>query len=167
MSLYICSLIFDENSHGRQEIPANETYHLVRFPFGTHESYDPHNMHPAAQPDGKSSSFPDARSGLIWPAAGGWGVLDAMVQWESGNYTELRDQFVRDPLSLTDDPVNTTGTDHRAPSPGMQCFTKQHPIFVHPDVPLGLRVAHNAGQSQRLVHAQFKLAIHTDVHGGS
>ncbi|AXK31859.1 hypothetical protein DVA86_03550 [Streptomyces armeniacus] len=167
MSLYICSLIFDEDDHGRQEIPADDAYHVVRFPYGSRESYDVHNMHPYAQPDGENSSFPDARSGLIWPAAEGWGVLDAMVQWESGTYTEVRDQFVRDPLSLTDNPVDTTATDHRRPSPGMQCLTKQHSIFVHPGVPLGLRVAHNAGQPLRVVHAQFKLAIHTDVHGGS
>jgi hypothetical protein len=167
VSLYVCSLIYDENDHGRQAVPAGDGYHVVRFPFGTHESHDPHNMHPYDQPDGGTGTFPDSRSGLIWPAAEGWGTLDAMVQWEPGSYSELRDQFVRDPLSLTDRPVDTTGTDHRPPSPGMQCFSKQHALFVHPDVPLGLRVAHNAGQSVRLVHAQFKLAIHTDVHGGS
>ncbi|RLL70289.1 hypothetical protein [Streptomyces sp. Z26] len=166
MSLYICSLIYDEDSNGRQRIPDDDAYHVVRFPYGTHESSDVHNMHPFTQPDGKTSSYPDARSGLIWPAAEGWGVLDAMVQWEAGPYTELRDQFVRDPLSLTESPLDTTATDHRRPSPGMQCFTKQHSLFVHPSTPLALRVAHNAGRSLRLVHAQFKLAVHTDVHQG-
>lgn len=157
MSVLVCSLI----TAGPQTIPAGG-YHVVRFPFGTGESYDAHGMHQMVQPDGYQISDwqQDDRSGLIWPSVDGWGSLTAVVQWESGGYTELRDQFVRDPLGLTDDPVNTTGTDHRVPSPGMQCFTKHHEFFVHPSVPLALRVSHNHAGPRQLVLAQFKLAIH-------
>jgi hypothetical protein len=154
----VCSLITNQP----QEIPTNG-YHVVRFPYGSAESYDAHNMHPAEQPDGYTvAGWPtDDRSGLIWPTADGWGSLTAVIQWESGGYTELRDQFVRDPLGLTNDPVNTTATEHRPPSPGMQCWHKAHEIFVHPGVPLALRVSHNDSVPRRMVFAEFKLAVHT------
>jgi hypothetical protein len=158
VTVQVCSLINGEP----QTIPADGKYHVVRFPFGGGESYDDLGMHQMAQPDGYiiSDWRKDDRSGLIWPSVDGWGSLTAMIQWEAGGYSELRDQFVRDPLSLTDDPVNTTATDHRPPSPGMQCFTKHHEIFVHPGVPLALRVSHNDDQARRLVFAELKLAIH-------
>lgn len=159
MTVSVCSLILEEN----QAVAADGAYHVVRFPFGTGESYDEHGMHQMLQPDGHQIENwrTDDRSSLIWPSADGWGVITAMIQWEAGNYTELRDQVVRDPLGLTGTPNDSTATDHRAPSPGMQCFTKHHELFVHPDVPLAIRVGHNAGGSRALVHAQFKLAIHT------
>ncbi|GAA2284852.1 hypothetical protein GCM10010145_56030 [Streptomyces ruber] len=158
MSVHVCSLILDEP----QVIPQGG-YQVVRFPFGAGESYDAHGMHQVAQPDGYQVTNwrTDDRAGLIWPAADGWGSLTAMIQWEAGDYTELRDQFVRDPLGLTGDPVNTTATDHRPPSPGMQCFTKHHEIFVHPGVPLAVRVSHNDSAPRRLLLAEFKLAIHS------
>ena len=106
----------------------------------------------------------DDRAGLIWPAVSGWGVLTANVHWESGNYSELRDRFVRDPLGLSTG-YDSTATDHRPPSPGMQCFTKQHQMFVHPDVPLSFLVAHNASSPRKITHAQFKLAIHPTQEG--
>ncbi|GGZ27465.1 hypothetical protein [Streptomyces poonensis] len=157
MTVRVCSLI----TNGPQLI-APDTYTVVRFPYGSAESYDRYDMHPATQPDGYVVTDPenDDRAGLIWPAADGWGTLTAMIQWEAAGYTELRDQFVRDPLGLTDNPVDTTATDHRPPSPGMQCFTKHHEIFVHPGVPLALRVSHNDGAPRRLVLAEFKLAVH-------
>jgi hypothetical protein len=155
--LYVCSLKMDA---GQLVEPGG--YHVVRFPFGSGEPSDAWNMHPAVQPDGVEVTDwkTDDRAGLIWPARPGWGELHAMVQWESGGYSELRDQFVRDPLGFTPDPVDTTATDHRPPSPGMQCFTKGHGIFVHPGVPLALRVAHNDSTARRLVLAEFKLVIH-------
>src|SRR5690606_29693257 len=104
----------------------------------------------------------DDRAGLIWPAVEGWGELTANIHWESGSYTELRDRFVRDPLGLAGG-ADSTGTDHRPPSPGMQCFTKKHSIFVRPGTPIALLVAHNASTPRKIVHAQFKLAIHDDV----
>ncbi|MCK1795011.1 hypothetical protein MTQ01_03055 [Streptomyces sp. XM4193] len=156
--LYVCSLISERS----QVIPNGGGYHLLRFPYGEYESYDVWNMHPAQQPDGKVSSHPDQRSGLIWPKVGGWATLTANIHWEAGNYSELRDQFVRDPLGINGK-SDSTATDHRRPSPGMQCFTKSHQIFVHPHTPLGLRVGHTASSSRRVVHAQFKVAIHDDV----
>ncbi|GEB49491.1 MULTISPECIES: hypothetical protein [Streptomyces] len=158
MPIPVCSLILNE----RRELDPGE-YHVVRFPFGGGESYDAEGMHQVAQPDGYEVGDwrADDRSGLIWPSADGWGILTAMIQWEAGSYGELRDQFVRDPLGLTDNPDDTTATDHRPPSKGMQCFTKTHSLFVHPGVPLALRVSHDAGGRCALVHAQFKLSIHT------
>ncbi|MDT0381946.1 hypothetical protein RM572_24595 [Streptomyces sp. DSM 42041] len=155
MAVLVCSLYV----HGNGQMIEPGGYRLVRFPYGSRESYDRHGMHQTRQPDGDGSTYPDERSGLIWPAADGWGDLVANIHWEAGDYTELRDRFVRDPLGLAGG-EDSTGTDHRRPSPGMQCFTKTHAIFVHPDTPLGLKVAHNDDRPRRLLHAQFKLAIH-------
>lgn len=143
-----------------QIIAADDEYHVVRFPE-VGEPYDVHGMHQKLQPDGYEVRDwqRDDRSGLIWPAVDGWGVLTANLHWESGNYTELRDRFVRDPLGLVGEP-NSTATDHRPPSPGMQCWTKHHQMFVHPGVPVAVLVAHNASSARRLVFAEFKLAIH-------
>jgi hypothetical protein len=153
----VCSLINAEP----QTIPPGGDYHIVNFPFGGGESYDAHGMHQMAQPDGyQITDWPaDERSGLIWPSTDGWGVLTVNLHWESGNYTELRDRFVRDPLNVSTG-YDSTATDHRAPSPGMQCFTKQHQMFVHPGTPIALLVGHNATSPRRLVLAEFKLAIH-------
>jgi hypothetical protein len=157
MGVLVCSLYVHDDGGGQLIEPGG--YRLVRFPYGGEESYDAHGMHQAEQPDGARSAYPDERSGLIWPAADGWGDLVATLHWEGGGYTQLRDRFVRDPLELGGH-ADSTGTDHRPPSPGMQCFTKVHSIFVHPGTPLGLKVAHNDDVPRRLIHAQFKLAIH-------
>lgn len=143
-----------------QSIPADGGYHVVRFPYSS-EPYDPWGMHQQLQPDGYEVRDwqREDRSGLIWPTCDGWGVLTANLHWESGGYSELRDRFVRDPLDLATG-YDSTATDHRPPSPGMQCFTKQHQMFVHPGVPLAVLVAHNDSQARRLVLAEFKLAIH-------
>ncbi|WP_326808186.1 hypothetical protein OHB04_22875 [Streptomyces sp. NBC_01775] len=158
MPIPACSLITKEH----QTIDPGG-YHLVHFPFGAGESYDAEGMHQMVQPDGYQITDwrADPRAGLIWPTVAGWGALTAMIQWEAGDYTELRDQVVRDPLGFTDDPVNTTATDHRPPSLGMQCFTKHHEMFVSPEVPLAIRVGHNDNRPRALVLAEFKLAIHT------
>ena len=163
MTVYVCSLIVNEP----QSIPADGGYHIIRFPVDpTVESYDAHGMHEALQPDGYQITnwATDDRSGLIWPSSEGWGVLTANIHWKPGAYTELRDRFVRDPLGLSTG-YDSTATDHRAPSPGMQCFTKQHQMFVHPGTPIALLVGHSDSVSREIVHAQFKLAIHTT--GGS
>jgi hypothetical protein len=140
-----------------QSVPDDGQYHVVRFPY-TAESYDPWGMHQPTQPDGGAvtSWSKDDRSGLIWPETAGWGVLTSLIYWEAGGYDELRDRFVRDPLGDYD----STATDHRAPSPGIQCFTKHHEIFVRPDVPIALLVAHDATSARRVTLAEFKLAIH-------
>lgn len=163
MTVYICSLILS----GTQSVPADGGYHVVRFSHNVvGESYDGHGMHQGTQPDGYEVGDwqVDDRSGLIWPAVGGWGVLTANIHWEPGNYGELRDRFVRDPLGLSTG-YDSTATDHRPPSPGMQCFTKQHQMFVHPNTPLSLLVAHNASTPRKITHAQFKLAIHPIEEG--
>lgn len=163
MTVYVCSLILN----GQQSIPNDGGYHVVRFSDEVSgESYDAHGMHQQTQPDGYQVTDwqTDDRAGLIWPAVHGWGVLTANVHWESGNYSELRDRFVRDPLGLSTG-YDSTATDHRPPSPGMQCFTKQHQMFVHPDVPLSFLVAHNASSPRKVTHAQFKLAIHPTQEG--
>lgn len=156
MAVRICSLIVTEP----QVIPPGG-YRVVRFPFGTAESYDALGMHQVVQPDGYTIRDwrTDNRAGLIWPSADGWGSLTAMIQWEAGGYSELRDRFVRDPLGLSTG-ADSTATDHRPRSPGVQCFTKHHEIFVHPGTPLALMVSHNNSASTRLVLAEFKLAIH-------
>lgn len=157
VTVHVCSLILEEP----QTIPDDGTYHVVRFPFGLAESYDDHGMHQAVQPDGHTvtSWRTDKRSGLIWPAVEGWGSLTAMIQWEDGEYTELRDRFERDPLNLTTG-ADSTATDHRARTPGINPFTKHHELFVHPATPVAFKVAHNSDRPERIVHAQFKLAIH-------
>lgn len=154
----VCSLKRDTP----QSIPANRTYTVIRFPFGNAESTDRFAMHQVNQPDGHvvTDWDTDDRSGLIWPGTAGWGDLYAMIQWEPGEYRELRDQFVRDPLGLTRSPNDTTATEHRPPSPGMQCWTKHWGMFVTPDVPLALRATHDDRAARRIVLAEFKLVIH-------
>lgn len=159
LTVQVCSLILGNAEP--QTIPNDGAYHVVRFPFDT-ESYDVYEMHGSVQPDGGQvlDWRTSDRAGLIWPSRDGWGSLTAVIQWEAGDYTECRDQFVRDPLGLTSNPNDTTATDHRAPSPGIQCFSKHHEIFVHPGVPLALRVSHNASTPKKITLAEFKLAIY-------
>lgn len=154
----VCSLKRDTP----QVIPPG-AYTILTFPFGTAESSDSWLMHQAVQPDAYAVTDweNDPRSGLIWPARSGWGELHAMIQWESGDYRELRDQFVRDPLRLgSSTPVDTTATEHRPPSIGMQCWNKGHGIFVSPDTPLAVRVSHDASTPLAVTLAEFKLVIH-------
>lgn len=113
--------------------------------------------------------FPDTSSDVlgmaskdrhtIVPSRAGIGLLELNIVWEAGDYSELRDVFVRDPFKVTKDPDNRTAYDHRPPSPGVQCFTKQHTLLVHPDVPLGVYVSHNDVVPRRVTMAQFKLTI--------
>lgn len=159
MATMFCSLI----RHADQIVPPG-VYTIVRFPFGTQESWDVQNMHQVMQPDGYQITQwdVDPRSGLIWPRVRGHAQLYATMQWEAGNYTECRHQFIRDPLNLSTGP-DTTGTEHRTPGPGMQCFTTSWMGLVNPGTPIAYRVAHNASTPRKLVHAQFKMAIDTDL----
>ncbi|MDN0199245.1 hypothetical protein [Streptomyces sp. S.PNR 29] len=158
----VCSLKVDTP----QLIQPGTTYKIVRFPFGAEEPTDRFGMHQSVQPDGYvvNDWATDDRSGLIWPSRAGWGHLYAMIQWEAagatGGYTELRDQYVRDPLGLTSNPNDTTATEHRAPTPGAQFYAKSHGIFVAPDTPVALRVTHNDANAKLLTLAEFKLVIH-------
>jgi hypothetical protein len=157
MALHVCSLKFDADRDGGPiSVPTGDNYYLLRFPYAGAENYDADNMH-AENRAGTGHPFPsDPASGLIWPAHSAWGRLYAMIQWEAASGSaaaELRDQFARDPLGVPD----TTCTEHRSPTPGMQCFAKTWAIFVSPTVPLGLRVAHDAPGSLKVVLAEFKL----------
>ncbi|UQA95592.1 hypothetical protein [Streptomyces halobius] len=141
-------------------------YQILRFPYGSAECTDVFGMHQVDQPDEYvvADWATDDRSGLIWPSQSGWGHLYAMIHWEpasaTGGYTELRDQYVRDPLGLTSSPNDTTATEHRVPTPGGQFYAKSHGIYVNPDTPLALRVAHNDCAPRNVVLAEFKLCIH-------
>ncbi len=155
----VCSLTASEP----QTIPpGGAVYTVVRFPYGAIESWDPEDMHPVIQPDGTPTSFADVRSGLIWPAHTAYARLDAMLQWEEGAYTELRDQFVRDPFGQTPDGPDTTCTQDRPPTPGGQYIAKSWSLFVHPGTPLAVAVRHNASRPVRLLFAEFKLSYRLD-----
>lgn len=178
--VWVCSL---SNKVGPQEIPADGKYHLLRFPYGKHESSDPHHMHQTEQPDGAVSQFPDDRSGLIWPARFGWGTLTSVIHWADGLYTLTKDRFVRDPLELYKAVDSTATQSHSHPlmwgmphipdlpwsgtkdkktgimSTGPQYVHGTHEMYVHPGVPLGVMVMHNGVSPVEVTHAQFKLSI--------
>jgi hypothetical protein len=141
------------------------TWTIVRFPY-TGESYDPLAMHDPVQPGGYQVKDwkSDPRSGLIWPDCRDWVRLLAMVQWEpassSGGYRELRDQFARDPLDLSTG-LDTTATDHRVPTPGMQSFTKSWALFTESGTPLALRVWHDDAHPRNITLAELKLEHRT------
>lgn len=159
MALYVCSLKVDKP----QTVPAGPDYYLIRFPYdNVSESYDPHGMHASEQPDGGRSTYPDPRSGLIWPCVSGWGWLTGMVFWEAGSSNEYRARFVRDPLGLATG-LDSTATTDEAPTPGGQYRHYCHEIFVHPGTPIGLMVRHAASGGLDVTLAEFKLAIQTDV----
>ncbi|MGW0704538.1 hypothetical protein ACWD4G_00905 [Streptomyces sp. NPDC002643] len=170
MSVAVCSLKWERAHSGVQTITYDsDGYHLVRFPYEAgEESYDPWKMHDPAHGGETASVFPDGRSGLIWPSHDGWGVLSAMIFWEADAETlEYRSRFVRDPLSLTEQGYDSTGTTDIAPTRGGQYRTYMWQMFVHPGVPLGLKIsARGAGDTTRataITLAEFKLAIHGEV----
>ncbi|WP_371528368.1 hypothetical protein OG302_22260 [Streptomyces sp. NBC_01283] len=155
MTVQICSL--------KTETPQAITpgsYQVVRFPYAD-ESIDVHGMHNQVDPlnyetrDWQRSD----RSGLIWPSMDGWGCLTSLIYWEAGDYDELRDRYVRDPLDLSTG-ADSTATEHRPPSPGQQFFHKSHEMFVRVGTPIALLVAQDAPRTTRLTLAEFKLAIH-------
>lgn len=165
MSLAVVSLIWDAKSSGKQRISYDDDgYHLVRFPYGE-ESYDPWKMHDPGNGGDDGSRFPDARSALIYPSHEGWGILSAMVHWkEDDDPHEYRARFVRDPLG---DGYDSTATTDAAATGGGQYKTYMWQFFVYPDTPLALKVSARGKGDRKiatpLMHAQFKLAIHTDV----
>lgn len=165
--VHVVSLIFLED----QEIPP-WTWTTVRFPFEG-ESGDPWNMHRADDPAYATmpgafagSTTPvtgpvtdwhkDERSGLIWPSKRGWASITAEFAWRDGTYTEIRDQFVRDPLRVP----NATGLEHRPRSIGVQYFSKHHEFAVKPETPVAVQVYHNQSTPLVLADGQFKMAIH-------
>ncbi|MGA4847915.1 hypothetical protein ACOBQB_17305 [Streptomyces sp. G5(2025)] len=169
MSVAICSLKWDAAQDEPQRIRYDsDGYHLVRFPYGAdEESYDPWHMHDPAKGGTGPARFPSPRSGLIWPSHDGWGVLSALVFWKpDGDPTEYRARFVRDPLGLATG-YDSTGTTDSAPTRGSQFRSYVWQMFVHPEIPVGLKISARGVGDVRLAtpltHAQFKLAIHTDV----
>lgn len=146
---HFCSLKVDVP----QSIPPG-VWTILRFPY-VGESSDAEDMHP----DPGTAYATDPASGLIHPAhldrVGHWW---AMVQWEPGGYDELRGQFARDPLGT----IDTTGTVHMPPSPGMQCFTYPH-IFKTDTRPVAFRVYHDDDVPRKVTVAEFKLAYYTDA----
>ncbi|MFB7711578.1 hypothetical protein [Streptomyces sp. NPDC056105] len=157
MTVHVCSLKTDSP----QSIAGGGGYSIVRFPYAVGaESYDPHGMHEQQDPPGYEVRdwARDDRSGLIWPAIEGWATLTSLIYWEAGDYDELRDRYTRDPLGLSTG-ADSTATEHRPPSPGIQCFHKSHQMFVHPGTPVALLAGHTASKSVRITLAEFKLAI--------
>ncbi|ASU81497.1 hypothetical protein CDO52_00695 [Nocardiopsis gilva YIM 90087] len=154
MSVYACSLAVDDD----QPIGPSGGYQLIRLPYGDVESYDGHDMHPAEQPDGVVSEFPDDRSALIWPAVDGWSIVEGVVHLEPGDYTEFRFRIIRDPLNLSTG-HDSTRSEHRAPSPGGQYWAFSHLMYARVGTPLAIAVAHNASHDVAVTYAQFKLAI--------
>lgn len=155
VTVHVCSLIDTK----RQVVPVSSTdYYLVRFPYGSKEAYDGQAMHQAAQPDGVTSSYPDARSALIWPSRDGWGMLSAMVFWEAASASEYRARFIRDPLGLSTGYDSTATTDYPA-TPGGQYRTYHWQMFVHVGTPVAFAVRHNGSSPVGITLAEFKLAI--------
>lgn len=155
----VCSLINNQ----AQSIPAGPNYVVVRFPFDSDgESSDVADMHPQVQPDtGQATTYNSSRSGLIWPAHTAWAQLHALMYWDEGSYTEIRDRFVRDPLGLSSG-VDSTCTEDHAVTPGGQYIAKSWAIRVYPGTPVGLMVRHNGSSPARLAFAEFKLSYHLD-----
>lgn len=161
VTVHPCSLILKEP----QQIPTAE-WKTIRFPYGTAESYDTHRMHQTVQPGGgKITDWrKDDRAGLIWPDIDGWGLITAMVQWEAGTYRQLGARFVRDPLGGSTG-WDSTATDERCPTPGVQRATYMHQMFVRPGTPIALQVYHDDPKPRGVIFAEFKLSIHTTKEG--
>lgn len=159
MSLYVCSLA---NNQPRS-IPPNQ-WVTVRYPYTTPpESYDPWEMHRPSQPSGTTSVYPDKYSALIRPAADGWGTVEGHVEFEAGDYREIRTMFSRDPYGTGEDADDRTNDEHHAVTPGMQFFTTVHRMFLHPNVPIAFMVYVLGPSAVDLVYTQFKLDVDDDV----
>ncbi|HEV7625182.1 MAG TPA: hypothetical protein VGO89_01645 [Streptomyces sp.] len=167
MPLAVVSLIWDaEKSSGSQRVTYDsDGYHLVRFPYDG-ESYDPWKMHDPANGGGEDpAEFPERRSGLIYPSHEGWGIVSAMVHWKKdGDPHEYRARFVRDPLG---EDYDSTATTDAAETGGGQYKAYVWQFFVHRNTPIGIKISARGKGDEKiatpLLHAQFKLAIHTDV----
>ncbi|MDX2575879.1 hypothetical protein PV332_10325 [Streptomyces scabiei] len=169
MSLVVCSLKWEAAVSGPQRITYDaDGYHLVRFPYVAEvESYDPWEMHDPACGGVAASTFPDARSGLIWPSHAGWAVVSALAFWASDNRaTEYRARFVRNPLG-TAKSYDSTATSDSAGTRGGEFRTYMWQMFVEPGTPLGFKVSARDSEDDKidvpLTLAEFKMAIHTDV----
>ena len=140
---------------GQEQVVPTGVYTMLRFPYGAQENADPWDMHSRVHA-GRIVTYADPESGLIVPRSAGIGCLELNIIWTDSDYAELRDVFVRDPLGPEPD---FTGYDHRARTPGENCFTKVHWLVVRPGVPLGVQVAHDGTTAAKVRMAQFKLTI--------
>ncbi|MFF8490935.1 hypothetical protein ACF06O_08815 [Streptomyces albidoflavus] len=164
MGVAVCSLKWEAARTGSQRIVYDsDGYHLVRFPYEeSEESYDPWGMHDPGK------AYPDPESGLIVPSHDGWGTVSALVFWAPDSRpVEYRARFVRDPLGSSTG-YDSTATTDSAPTGGNQFRTYMWQMFVRKDTPLGLKVTARASGDvpvpAALTLAEFKLAVHTDVH---
>ncbi|MEC4019092.1 hypothetical protein [Streptomyces sp. H27-D2] len=175
MAVAVCSLIWNPGAPGtgpQRVAYDSDGYHLVRFPYDpVGESYDPWKMHDAGngldEPAGELSTFPDPRSGLIWPSHDGWGTLSAMVFWAADPVPhEYRARFVRDPLGESTG-YNSTATCDTSKTGGGQYKNYMWQMFVRPGTPVGLKISARAAGDKRiatpLMFAELKLAIQTEV----
>ena len=119
-------------------------------------------------PDGDGrAAYLGELAGLIWPAHTAWATLQGMMVWQdiagiaaANRPTHFRHRFVRDPLGLAGEPDSTATSDHppRPAGKGQSCQTKSWNIFVHPGVPVGYLVRHDAKVPLVLDLAEFKLS---------
>lgn len=163
MFTHFCSLFYDAARDPDQYVPAGK-WTLLRFPFGG-ESTDREGMHRATI-DGITYTYTDPESGLIWPAHDSTPEEQIVGHWYGtchlvdGGYSEVRGQFVRDPLGPKPD---STGTVHEAPSPGMQCSAYGIPFEINSKTPVGFKVFFGGTGTRKVEHAKFKLVYYTLV----
>ncbi len=163
VNVYFCS-VGHKPAAGEELIVAPGEWQIIKIPYSDAQEFtDRWDMHDRRHPDAYvvQEWRTDERSGLIWPCRDGLGCLEMNVHWEAGDYKELRDQFARNPFGPPGEPttMDTTATDHRAPTTGMQCFTKQHWLQVNRLTPLCLRVAHDSTTPKKLLLVEFKLTV--------
>lgn len=124
------------------------TWTIAQFIGSASESSDVSNWHDAA-----ATGSP---SGYITPNVSGWGLVAGEAQWSSsGDATEFRMQFIRDPAGIMD----TTGTNHVADTPGGDYMTTVWPMYVDSGTAYAFRVQHNASTNLTLTLAQFKVLV--------
>lgn len=149
-----CSLKFD-TTQDQWIMPGD--YQIVRFPFEPIESSDIYDLHPKVQPDTSGSiTLASQRAGLIWPKHEQWATLWGLLYWADGDYTEVRDRFVRDPLNLSSG-FDSTCTEDHASTPGGQYIAKSWAAKVYPGTPWALMVRHNSPDPVKLDFAEFKM----------
>jgi hypothetical protein len=159
----VCSL-----KTGGQQVIGSKEWTTIRFPYDT-EPYDPTGMHtrdlPALIAPVQSS---DPESGLIWPEHDAWAHMQGFMVWKAqsgipvgSRFTYARCRFSRDPFGIND----TTATDGVSAAPSD--ISTSHPaswdFWVHPGVPIGFQVWHNAPEPRVLSIGEFKMSYWVDL----
>lgn len=163
MTLGVCSLKI-----GGQQIIGPNAWTTVRFPYDL-EPYDPDNLHTRDLPaDVAPVQSSDPESGLIWPQHDAWAHLQGFMVWKSlsdvpasSRFTYVRSRFSRDPFGVNDTTA-TIGTPAAPPSVST-CLPVTWNFWVHPGVPIGYQVWHNAPEPRVLSIAEFKMSYWVDV----